>query len=130
MSGRSSLGQMNAFHSKSLRFSNRPSSSDLSYGPRRLQRTRYWGGATVEIGSICRKPKRRTVSRTFDAEPSRSCARTAILRPSSGVTSTGVDGLIAFVLSQLPPAPARVLEVGCGDGEVSVAVAGRGYEVV
>src|SRR5215210_7199573 len=130
MSGRSSRGQMNAFHSKSFRPVSSRFRSARSYGPRRLQMTRYWGGATVAIGSICRTPKRRTVSRMFDAEPSRSCARTAILRPSSGVTSTGVDGLIAFVLSQLPPGRARFLEVGCGDGEVSVAVAGRGYEVV
>ena len=38
--------------------------------------------------------------------------------------------LIEFVLSQLPPPPARVLEVGCGKGEVALTVAGRGYEVV
>jgi SAM-dependent methyltransferase len=35
-----------------------------------------------------------------------------------------------FVLSQLPPAPARVLEVGCGDGELARVLATRGYEVV
>ncbi len=35
-----------------------------SYGPRRLQRTSCCGGATVEIGSIWRKPSCRTVSRT------------------------------------------------------------------
>jgi SAM-dependent methyltransferase len=38
--------------------------------------------------------------------------------------------LIEFVLSQLPPTPARVLEVGCGEGEVALALAEHGYEVV
>ena len=38
--------------------------------------------------------------------------------------------LIEFVLSQLPPSPARVLEVGCGQGEVALALAEHGYEVV
>jgi SAM-dependent methyltransferase len=41
-----------------------------------------------------------------------------------------VAALIDFVLSQLPPSPARVLEVGCGKGEVALALAGRGYDVV
>jgi ubiquinone/menaquinone biosynthesis C-methylase UbiE len=36
----------------------------------------------------------------------------------------------AFVLSQLPDPPARVLEVGCGRGELALALDGRGYEVV
>ena len=79
---------MNAFHSKSCFLSqSSPSSSARSYGPRRLQRTRYWGGATVEIGSICRRPRRRTVASTSCAEPSRSCARTAMRRASAGATS-------------------------------------------
>lgn len=38
--------------------------------------------------------------------------------------------LTAFVLSQLPPAPGRVLEVGCGKGELARALARKGYEVV
>jgi SAM-dependent methyltransferase len=38
--------------------------------------------------------------------------------------------LTAFVLSQLPPTPARVLEVGCGEGELARALADAGYEVV
>jgi SAM-dependent methyltransferase len=37
---------------------------------------------------------------------------------------------IDFVLSQLPPPPCRVLEVGCGDGELARALAGGGYDVV
>ena len=36
----------------------------------------------------------------------------------------------AFVLSQLPPTPASVLEVGCGDGEIARAIAVRGHEVI
>jgi SAM-dependent methyltransferase len=39
-------------------------------------------------------------------------------------------GIGAFVLSQLPPTPATVLEVGCGDGEIARALAAGGYEVV
>ena len=36
----------------------------------------------------------------------------------------------AFVEAQLPPAPARVLEVGCGRGELARAIAELGYEVI
>jgi SAM-dependent methyltransferase len=35
-----------------------------------------------------------------------------------------------FVEAHLPPPPARVLEVGCGRGDLARAVAGSGYEVV
>src|SRR5918998_551621 len=122
---------MNAFHSKSFFSSHRSrSSAARSYPPSRLHRTRYCGGATVEIGSICRNPRRRTVSRTSLADPSRSWARTAILRASSCVTSIAVPALKEFVLSQLAAPPARVLEVGCGEGELARAMAGEGYEVV
>lgn len=38
--------------------------------------------------------------------------------------------LIDFVLSQLPPAPARVLEVGCGGGELARGLAAARYDVV
>jgi SAM-dependent methyltransferase len=43
--------------------------------------------------------------------------------------STPTD-LIEFVLSQLPPARARVLEVGCGAGELARALAGAGHDVL
>jgi len=36
----------------------------------------------------------------------------------------------AFVLSHLPPPPRRVLEVGCGRGELALALAAVGYDVV
>src|SRR5688500_8052394 len=39
-----------------------------------------------------------------------------------------MDG--AFVLGELPPPPARVLEIGCGAGELAVEVAEAGYEVL
>jgi SAM-dependent methyltransferase len=35
-----------------------------------------------------------------------------------------------FVEAQLPPTPARVLEVGCGQGDLARAVARLGYEIV
>jgi SAM-dependent methyltransferase len=37
--------------------------------------------------------------------------------------------VIEFVSEQLPPAPARVLEVGCGHGELARTLAAEGYEV-
>jgi SAM-dependent methyltransferase len=46
------------------------------------------------------------------------------------VTSIAVPALKEFVLSQLAPPPARVLEVGCGEGELARAVAEAGYDVV
>jgi SAM-dependent methyltransferase len=39
-------------------------------------------------------------------------------------------GLYAFVAEQLPAAPARVLEVGCGRGDLARAIAESGHEVV
>jgi SAM-dependent methyltransferase len=41
-----------------------------------------------------------------------------------------VAALIDFVLSQLEPAPRRVLEIGCGDGELARAVSEHGYDVL
>src|SRR6266566_8012069 len=129
MSGKSSIGRMNAPHSNSLRSSqsNRSSSAE-SYDPRRLHRTSRCGGATVEIGSIWRKPSRRTVASTPSALPSRTCARTAIRRACARLSS--VD-FTEFALSQLPEPPGRVLEVGCGhEGGVAPALAAAGYEIL
>jgi SAM-dependent methyltransferase len=38
--------------------------------------------------------------------------------------------VIAFVRATLPDPPARVLEVGAGDGELAAALTGLGYDVV
>jgi SAM-dependent methyltransferase len=38
--------------------------------------------------------------------------------------------MVKFVQEQLPPAPARVLEVGCGEGDLARAVASLGYRIV
>ncbi|HEU6443931.1 MAG TPA: class I SAM-dependent methyltransferase [Gaiellaceae bacterium] len=41
-----------------------------------------------------------------------------------------MTALIDFVLSQLGPPPRRVLEVGCGEGELALGLAGAGCDVV
>ena len=69
------------------------------------------------------------MSSTPVAEPSRSCDRTAIRRASSRVTSIPVVSLTEFVLTHLPAPSARVLEVGCGNGELALALVAAGYEV-
>src|SRR3954469_8792665 len=129
MSGKSSIGQMNAPHSNSLRSSqSRRSSSAVSYWPSLLQSTSCCGGATLEIGSICRNPSWRTGASTLLALPSSSCARTAMRRACARVTY--VD-FTAFTLSQLSAPPQRVLEVGCGrEGGVAPALAEAGYDVL
>jgi SAM-dependent methyltransferase len=38
--------------------------------------------------------------------------------------------LVQFVLSQLPHPPVRVLEIGCGKGELACALANAGYDVL
>jgi SAM-dependent methyltransferase len=38
--------------------------------------------------------------------------------------------IVQFVLSHLPPRPARVLEVGCGSGELARALHAAGYDVM
>lgn len=38
--------------------------------------------------------------------------------------------LLAFVRANLPAPPARVLEIGAGNGELARAIAGAGYEVL
>ena len=44
----------------------------------------------------------------------------------TGSTSAGVQ---EFVRSELPPPPARVLEVGCGAGELALALSAAGWRV-
>lgn len=38
--------------------------------------------------------------------------------------------VLSFVRAELPPPPARVLEVGCGDGALARALAEAGYDVL
>jgi SAM-dependent methyltransferase len=69
-----------------------------------------------------------TVSRTVVAEPSSRWARTAIRRACETVSCVDTG---EFVLSQLPPPPARVLEVGTGgEGELALELDGAGYDLV
>jgi SAM-dependent methyltransferase len=49
--------------------------------------------------------------------------------PNAPAHTAAVDPL-AFVEAHLPPPPARVLEVGCGSGELARAICGLGFEVV
>ncbi len=44
----------------------------------------------------------------------------------AGSTSAGVE---EFIRSELPPPPARVLEVGCGSGELALALSAGGWRV-
>lgn len=45
------------------------------------------------------------------------------------VVAVPAPDAIAFVRSALPPAPARVLEIGAGDGSLADALRGAGYDV-
>src|SRR4051794_22501396 len=40
-----------------------------------------------------------------------------------------VADVVAYVRAALPPPPARVLEIGAGDGSLAAALAGAGYHV-
>jgi SAM-dependent methyltransferase len=55
-----------------------------------------------------------------------------MVRPSWSTWSTGMldESVTSFMLESLPPPPARVLEVGAGDGELATTLAAAGYEVV
>ncbi|HWN83366.1 MAG TPA: methyltransferase domain-containing protein [Candidatus Udaeobacter sp.] len=37
---------------------------------------------------------------------------------------------LAFIAAHLPPGPARLLEVGCGDGALAIRLQARGHEIV
>jgi SAM-dependent methyltransferase len=41
-----------------------------------------------------------------------------------------IDSTVRFITSHLPAPPARILEVGCGSGEIVLEIARRGFEVV
>ena len=51
-------------------------------------------------------------------------------RRSAAIATVDIRSLNEFVLAELPAAPARVLEVGCGNGELARAVDAAGYEVL
>lgn len=40
-----------------------------------------------------------------------------------------LEETLGFLVRHLPESPSRVLEVGCGDGDLSIALAARGYDV-
>jgi Methyltransferase domain len=65
------------------------------------------------------------------ANEPRNRARTVRAVPSAGGNLARTPDFIDYVLQQLPPAPARVLEVGCGrEGGVAPALAAVGYDVL
>ncbi len=48
-----------------------------------------------------------------------------------GAVTAGLDRhALEYIEASLPSAPARVLEIGCGDGELALALVARGYDVV
>ncbi len=49
--------------------------------------------------------------------------------PSSRGVILAAMGFTAFVLAQLPRTPSRLLDVGCGDGRVALALAAGGHDV-
>jgi len=50
--------------------------------------------------------------------------------PDHGLRDPDVrDAWRALLLEHLPPAPARVADLGCGSGSLSVLLAGEGYDV-
>jgi SAM-dependent methyltransferase len=92
-------------------------------------------------GAVSRLPRRR--SRPPSSAPSPAwCARglgpAHPARPAPDRSSGSacdhaapmpVPDAIAYVRAALPPPPARVLEVGAGDGELAVALSAAGYDV-
>ena len=50
--------------------------------------------------------------------------------PARQVRRLGAVHVVDFVLAELPPLPARVLEVGCGRGDLAKALAEAGYDVL
>ena len=44
-------------------------------------------------------------------------------------TTLPIEETLRFLERHLPQSPSRVLEVGCGNGHVSIALAARGYDV-
>ena len=51
-------------------------------------------------------------------------------RAALGGAVMGATDVFAFVRAALPAPPARILEVGAGQGELAAALSGAGYEVV
>jgi SAM-dependent methyltransferase len=49
--------------------------------------------------------------------------------PGGGVLRRRLAAFLEFALAHLPPPPARVLEVGCGDGALALALARGGYTI-
>src|SRR5215472_18356117 len=59
-----------------------------------------------------------------------SCPTPARRSSSTCWTAMLDPGVADFVLGALPAAPARVLEVGAGEGDLARAMASAGYDVV
>src|SRR3954454_20358803 len=104
----SSMGRAVGCQPKGCGFESHPRSST-----RRRETPRLVAGA----------PRRRPLRRPRDAGG-------PLGTPSCGRVTHLTADLLGFVEEWLPPAPARVLEVGCGDGAVTRHLIGSGYEVL
>ena len=95
----------------------RPRLRPVEPGRAHREAARLLEGQRVHVASLPR-------GRVADLCHPMTCRRRA------ATPTVDMRSLTDFVLAELPPPPARVLEVGCGAGELARTMDGAGYEVV